>query len=190
MPHLFGKRIRLRAVEQSDLDIFCRWINDPEITENLLLVYPMSQVEEARWYENMLQQPPSNHVMVIDIQTEKQPDSWQAIGNCGFINFDWRNRSAEIGIMIGEKQFWDQGYGTDATLVLLKHGFETLNLHRIWLQVYSKNKRGIRAYEKAGFVHEGIYRQAHYQHGRYYDVHLMSVLRNEWQTNDQSDRDE
>jgi RimJ/RimL family protein N-acetyltransferase len=92
--------------------------------------------------------------------------------------------------MIGEKQFWDQGYGTDATLAPLKHGFETLNLHRIWLQVYSKNKRGIRAYEKAGFVHEGIYRQAHYQHGRYYDVHLMSVLRNEWQTNDQSDRDE
>ena len=177
MPHLFGKRIRLRAVEQSDLDIFCRWINDPEITENLLLVYPMSQVEEARWYENMLQQPPSNHVMVIDIQTEKQPDSWQAIGNCGFMNFDWRNRSAEIGIMIGEKDQWNKGYGTEAMRLMCDYGFNTLNLHRIFLRVFEGNERGKQAYKKAGFIHEGTMRQAHFRDGRYWDVDLMSILK-------------
>jgi RimJ/RimL family protein N-acetyltransferase len=180
--HLFGKRIRLRAAERTDLATFCRWINDPEVTENLSLIFPMSQVEEEQWYENMLKQPPSNHVMVIDIQTENQPATWQAIGNCGFMNFDWRNHSAELGILIGEKQHWDKGYGTETMHILLKHGFETLNLHRIWLQVYAKNRRAIRSYEKAGFTHEGSFREAHFQHGKYYDVHLMSVLRGEWQS--------
>lgn len=181
MPHLIGKRIRLRAAEKTDIDTFCRWINDPEVTENLMLAFPMSRVEEERWYENMLQQPPSEHVMVIEIRDTKSSAGWLAIGTCQFMNIDWRNRSGEVGIMIGEKANWNQGYGTETMRLLLDHGFKTLNLNRVWLQVYSKNQRGIRSYEKAGFVHEGSFRQAHYQHGQYYDVHLMSVLKHEWQ---------
>jgi RimJ/RimL family protein N-acetyltransferase len=129
----------------------------------------------------MLQQPPSNHVMVIDIRDDENPSNWRPIGTCQFIAIDWRNRSGEVGIMIGEKSFWDQGYGTETMRLLIQHGFNTLNLNRVWLQVYAKNQRGIHAYEKAGFVHEGFFRQAHYQHGRYFDVHFMSFLREEWQ---------
>lgn len=188
MPHLIGNRIRLRAAEKSDIDTFLRWINDPDVTENLMLAYPMSRFEEDRWYENMMQQPPSEHVLVIETKHPEKPGDWHATGTCQFINIDWRNRSGEVGIMIGEKSLWDQGYGTEAMQLLLKHGFNTLNLHRVWLQVYAKNQRGIRAYEKAGFINEGIFRQAHYQHGRYYDVHLMSVLKQEWQEPDAKDR--
>lgn len=82
--------------------------------------------------------------------------------------------------MLGEKAWWNKGYGTEAMRLMLRHGFETLNLHRIWLQVYANNQRGLRAYEKAGFQHEGIYREGHYQAGKYHDVFLMSVLRQEW----------
>lgn len=181
MPHLIGSRIRLRAADKTDIDGFLTWVNDPEVTENLMLVWPMSRIEEERWYENMLERPTSEHVLVIDIKNREHPGEWRAIGTCQFIQFDWRNRSAELGIMIGEKSCWNQGYGTETMQLLLEHGFNTLNLHRIWLQVYAKNTRGIRAYEKAGFIHEGKFRQAHYQHGRYYDVHLMSVLKDEWQ---------
>lgn len=182
MPHLFSSRIKLRAVESTDIALFLKWINDPEVTENLLNVIPLSTIEEERWVENMLKLPPPEHVMVIDIKDQTSPEGYRAIGNCQFINIDWRNRSAELGIMIGEKSCWDNGYGTEVLSLMLQHGFNTLNLHRIWLQVYSKNIRGIHAYEKAGFIHEGQFRQAHYQHGRYFDVHLMSVLKSEWLT--------
>ncbi len=64
--------------------------------------------------------------------------------------------------------------------LLLKHGFDTLNLNRIYLRVFSNNVRAIRCYEKAGFVQEGRFRQAHYQDGEYWDVLVMSVLRSEW----------
>jgi len=181
MPHLYGKRVRLRAAEKEDITTFLRWVNDPEVTENLLLVSPMSRFEEEQWYESMMKQPSSEHVFVIEVKGHSPKEDYYPIGTCQFHNIDWRNRSTEIGIMIGEKSFWDQGYGSETMLLLLDHGFGTLNLHRIWLQVYAKNKRGIHAYEKAGFQYEGKYRQAHYQHGNFHDVHLMSVLKEEWE---------
>lgn len=180
MPYLHGKRIRLRAAEKEDITAFLRWINDSDVTENLMLVSPMSRFEEEHWYEAMMKQPTSEHVLVIEVRDTSPNEGYRPIGTCQFHNIDWRNRSGEIGIMIGEKTFWDQGYGTETMRLLLEHGFNTLNLHRIWLQVYAKNKRGIHAYEKSGFQHEGKYRQAHYQHGQYYDVFLMSVIKDEW----------
>lgn len=187
MSYLYGERVRLRAAEKEDITAFLRWINDEEVTENLFFSMPMSRFEEEQWYDAMMKNPTSEHVLVIEVKDQSPSQDYRPIGTCQFHNIDWRNRSAEIGILIGEKSFWDQGYGTETMRLLLKHGFEVLNLHRIWLQVIAKNKRGIRAYEKAGFKYEGQYRDAHYQHGQYYDVHLMSVLRNEWQENKQGD---
>jgi RimJ/RimL family protein N-acetyltransferase len=181
MPYIYGERIRLRAAEKEDIPTFLRWINDEEVTENLFFAMPMSRFEEEQWFDTMIKNPASEHVLVIEIKDTSTNQDYRPIGTCQFHNLDWRNRSAEIGIMIGEKMFWDQGYGTGTMRLMLKHGFEVLNLNRIWLQVIAKNTRGIRAYEKAGFTFEGQYRQAHYQHGEYFDVHLMSVLRNEWQ---------
>lgn len=180
MAHIISERIRLRAAEKEEIKLFLHWINDPEVTENLTLIYPMSQFEEDRWYEQMMTLPLAEHVMVIDIQDESQPGGYRPIGTTQFHNLDWRCRSAEVGIMIGEKDFWNQGYGTETMKLMLKHGFESLNLHRIWLRVYAKNKRGIRAYEKAGYQYEGKFRDGHYQHGQYYDLLFMSILRHEW----------
>jgi RimJ/RimL family protein N-acetyltransferase len=86
-----------------------------------------------------------------------------------------------VGIFIGEKRLWNQGYGTDAMRLLLQHGFNTLNLNRVALDVYDTNLRAVRSYEKAGFVHEGRKRQAIFKDGRYVDILQMSVLRAEWE---------
>jgi RimJ/RimL family protein N-acetyltransferase len=67
--------------------------------------------------------------------------------------------------------------------LFVQHGFENLNLNRIWLRVFETNPRAIRSYEKAGFIHEGKYRQGQYLEGKYVDVMIMSVLQSEWQGN-------
>jgi len=157
------------------------WVNDEDVAENLVFTMPISRFEEEQWYDAMMEKPPSEHVFVIEVKDQDNPQNYRAIGTCQFLDIHWHHRTAELGIMIGEKSFWDQGYGTETMRLLLDHGFASLNLHRIWLQVYAKNKRGIRAYEKAGFIHEGTFRQADYQHGRYHDIHIMSVLKDEWQ---------
>ena len=172
-----GERIRLRAVERDDLPLFVAWLNDPEVTAGLSLYLPLSQADEEGWFEHMVNQPAEQHPLVIEIPGQ---DGWQAIGDCSFQFIDQHNRSAEIGIFIGQKDLWDKGYGTEAMCLMLKHGFNTLNLHRIFLRVFETNKRAIRSYEKTGFVHEGRLRQAEYRNGAYIDVLLMSVLKSEW----------
>jgi RimJ/RimL family protein N-acetyltransferase len=177
MSMIYGKRVRLRGAERSDLDKFVEWVNDPEVTQGLALFLPMSSVDEEKWFENVMQRPQEEKPLVVDM---RDGQDWHLIGNSGFFDFDWVARSAEVGIMIGDKSVWSQGYGTEVMALLLRHGFETLNLNRIYLRVYSENKRAIRTYEKAGFVHEGRMRQAVYKHGSYSDVLYMSVLREEW----------
>jgi RimJ/RimL family protein N-acetyltransferase len=174
---IYGERVRLRAPERGDLQQFVDWLNDPEVRDGLLLHLPMSLAEEEQWFEGMIKRPAAEHPMVIEIQ---QDEEWRMIGNCGVHEIDWRCRSGMVGIFIGEKHLWNQGYGTEVMTLLLKHGFETLNLNRIWLDVYADNPRAIRSYEKVGFVLEGKKRQAMYKQGQYVDLHLMSVLREEW----------
>ena len=174
---ILGERVRLRAAERADLSQFVLWLNDPEVRLGLEMFLPFSLAEEERWYERMLEAPAAEHVLVIEANDD---DVWKAIGTCGLHNIDWRSRSAEAGISIGDKTCWNRGYGTEVMRVLLRHGFDTLNLNRVYLKVYSNNVRAVRCYEKAGFVHEGRFRQAQYQNGEYFDVLVMSVLRSEW----------
>ncbi len=175
---IYGERIRLRHVEREDLTRFVGWLNDPEVRQGLALYLPLSHEEEQRWFEGTLARPAEEQPLAIEIQEE---DAWRLVGNCGFFNIDWRNRNAELGIFIGDKSCWNQGYGTEAMRLLLQFGFTTLNLHRISLRVYEDNQRAISAYKKAGFVDEGRHRQAVFQEGQYLDVLFMSILRTEWQ---------
>lgn len=181
---IIGERIRFRHAEPIDIPIFVSWLNDPEVRQGISLYLPVSRVEEENWFESMNKRPVEERVLCIEVRqpaSESQQESWKLIGNCGFFDIDWRNRSAEFGIMIGEKLYWNQGYGTESVRLLVKLGFETLNLNRIYLRVFNSNPRAIRAYEKAGFICEGRQRQAEWRDGEYVDVLLMSTLREEWQ---------
>src|SRR5512133_1077225 len=174
---IYGKHVRLRAVERSDVPIFQEWLNDPEVTEGLSTYLPLSMSDEDQWYDRLARLDPAEKPLAIEL---KQGRGWRLIGNSGFFNLEWMNRCAEFGIFIGDKSVWNKGYGTETVSLILKHGFETLNLHRIYLRVFSTNPRARRFYEKVGFVLEGALREAVYRHGRYADVHIMSVLRSEW----------
>jgi RimJ/RimL family protein N-acetyltransferase len=143
----------------------------------LSMFLPKSKRDEEQWYERMAQNPQEERPFAIDL---REGNEWRLIGNCGAFGIDWVNRSAELGIMIGDKANWNRGCGAEAMTLMLKHGFETLNLNRIFLRVYSNNPRAIRSYEKTGFKLEGTLREAVFKHGRYDDVHFMSVLRSEW----------
>jgi diamine N-acetyltransferase len=180
---LIGKRVRLRAIEKEDLPRFVAWLNDPDVRKHLSLFPPLSLAQEEKWYERILQQHPAEQPMVIE---RDAPEGWTPIGNIGFNIIDWVNRKTELGIFIGDKSYWNQGYGREAIQLLLEFGFNTLNLNRIFLQVDETNPGGIHCYEHAGFVHEGRFRQAKFEDGRFIDILLMSVLSSEWQSRNKS----
>jgi len=174
---IFGKRIRLRAIERDDLPRYVLWLNDPEVLQGIGLGSPLSTPQEEHWFEKVLEHPVEQQPLVIEIQMN---EAWIPVGNIAFDSIAWVDRAAEVGIVIGEKKFWNQGYGSEAMQLMLRHGFNDLNLNRVYLRVFATNPRAIKSYEKAGFIHEGWMRQAHFQNGQYVDVLLMSVLRSEW----------
>ncbi|MBK8824665.1 MAG: GNAT family N-acetyltransferase [Anaerolineales bacterium] len=177
MSIIYGERVRLRAAEREDVKNFYVWVNDPDVTRYLSLYLPMSTVDEENWFNSMTQRSQSEKTLVIEV---RDGNGWKMIGNCGVFDIDTIGRLGEIGIMLGEKDEWDKGYGTEAMSLLVRHCFETLNFNRVYLRVYAENLRAKRAYEKAGFVEEGRLREAVYKNGKYDDVIIMSVLRAEW----------
>ncbi len=174
---LLGDSVRLRGIEKEDLPLFVTWLNDPEVRHYLSIFNPLTQVQEEKWFENMVTLPIAEQPLMIETLADGE---WKPLGDIGFINVDQRSCNGELGIFIGEKDFWDKGIGAKAIGLMLDYGFKTLNFHRIYLRVFEPNKRGIHCYEKVGFRHEGSMREAYFLDGEYVDVLFMSILREEW----------
>lgn len=175
-PIIRSERVYLRPAERADLPDFVRWFADAETTRHLALRAPFSLAMEEKWFEGLLQrQGTSDYHFVACLVVDGR-----AIGTVGLHGVDRENGKAEFGISIGEKDVWNQGYGTEALRAICDFGFGALRLERIELEVYVDNSRAIRSYEKAGFRHEGTLRRAHFSEGRHFDVLVMALLREEW----------
>ncbi len=168
-----GRLVRLRAREVDDLERYHRWLNDPELTQYIMMRYPISLSQERSYLESL--GPTSFDDAPFSIETL----TGEHIGSCALHRGSPEDRSASLGIFVGEKELWSGGYGTDAMRVLCRFGFEHMNLERIELQVFVDNPRARRVYEKVGFREEGCRRHADYRYGRYRDIVVMGLLRDE-----------
>ena len=182
---ILGQNIRLRAIEREDLPRFVLWFNDPEVREGLNIFLPMSQVEEERWFEGLSDCDPMEKPLALDI---RKGEDWVHVGSCGLFSINHRARHAELGIAMGDKRYWDQGFGTDTVQTLLNHAFNTLNLNRVSLRVFESNQRAIKVYRRVGFVEEGRLREDRFAEGRYEDTLIMGILRREWQSDEEGRR--
>lgn len=180
IPTLRAGRIYLRPAERRDLDDFVRWFSDAETTRYLAARAPFSRAMEDRWFDQMLEkQGKRDYHFVICLA-----ESDDAIGTAGLHGINGVDGNAEFGISIGEKRYWNQGLGTDALNAICDFGFGALRLERIELQVYAPNLRAQRSYQKAGFTREGTLRRAMFAEGDFWDIHVMSLLRDEWLAQD------
>lgn len=174
MPRLLeGELVRLRATEESDAPAMYRWINDWETVKYLGGRYPRTMGFEREW---ATKGDPAyvNAQFIIEVM-----EGQKAIGWVGLHDASPEDRAAELGIAIGEPEFLDGGYGTDAMRVACRYGFEMMNLHRIALTVYDWNVRATRVYEKVGFRREGVIRDGIFKAGRWNDLVYMGLLRGE-----------
>lgn len=175
---IYGEKVVLRAITRADLPTFLRWMNDAEVTPFLGgNMWPMSPEAEERWFEQQV----SSDALVLGIETlAAEGQAGLLIGNIALKDVSERNRHAELGIVLGEKAYWSQGYGRDAIKTLLRHAFDELNYHRVYLRVYDYNPRAVRCYEACGFKIEGRLRQHTFRHGVWHDEIVMGVLRDEF----------
>jgi len=171
-----GQQIVLRPLEVEDAPLLQRWLNDPEIHQYLYRFRPVTAVEERQWLEKIHER---SEEVVFGIALR---EGERLIGSCGLHRVSLPNRSAELGILIGDRKEQGKGLGAEAIRLLLDYGFGSLGLHRVWLLVYANNERGIRCYEKAGFRREGVRREARWWAGRWWDILEYGILEHEWQS--------
>ncbi len=168
---LEGELVLLRPRVDEDLELFARWHGNPDVRHWLHMSEMPEQtleIERQRW--QIARNDPTRISFVIET-LDGVP-----IGNIVLIGVDVAHRRAELGIAIGEKGDWGRGYGTDAIRVILRFAFEDLKLRRVELITDVDNERGIRAYEKCGFVREGVLRAKRLRYGEPLDMLIMAVL--------------
>ena len=178
---LTGTLVHLTSVESKELvGAITQWNRDSEY-QRLSALNAANQFSEkiiTEWIEtDQKKDPPPFYYFAI-----RSLDSDRLIGSCGLYGTLFPHGEAFVGIGIGDRELWGKGYGTDAMMVILRYGFQELNLRRISLTCSGFNPRAIRSYEKAGFVHEGRVRELLHREGQRWDIVHMGILREEWLT--------
>ena len=170
-----GERIYLREVRPSDVnENYYRWMNDPEVTRYLESRFYPNSMERLREYVTSKMGNRDNVFLAIVL---KEGD--RHIGNIKLGPINWIHRFADVGILIGEKDCWGKGYGTEAIRLVVDYAFRKLNLHRLTAGVYAINQASVRAFLKAGFTEEGRRKSHTYCDGQYVDGILLGIVRTE-----------
>ncbi len=168
---LVGENIYLSPINLEDYEKYTEWINDLDISLKLGNAHQIYTLQKE---QEILEDISENSFAIILKENDK------LIGNCGLIDVEQVTRKAELGIFIGEKEYWNMGYGTEAITLLLDYGFNLLNLHNIMLEVFAFNKRAIECYKKIGFKEIGRRREAREIAGKKYDEVFMDFLATEF----------
>jgi RimJ/RimL family protein N-acetyltransferase len=175
---LRGSKVRLTALRQDDASKIAEWNEDVGYLRlqdtNTALPKSKAQIEAE------LEQLQGGNAILFTIRTNEEE---ALIGTAGFYEIEWANQSAWLGIGIGDRTAWGKGYGSEALRLLLQYGFDEMNLHRVTLTVVEYNKRAIAMYERAGFKHEGTFREFGRRDGKRYEMYLYGLLRPEWESN-------
>jgi diamine N-acetyltransferase len=175
--NIIGERVALGPIRRDLLPLYQRWINDWEVTRTLgHPLRPMTLEAEEPWYQGAATGERDAMFTIYE------RDTLRPIGNTGLHDINHQHRTATFGILIGEKDCWGKGYGTETARLMLDYGFTALGLHNIMLQVFAYNERGRRAYLRAGYREIGRRRQAHVIGGEAHDIILMDCLATEFES--------
>lgn len=169
-------RIYLRALELDDYKISVKWRNDDNIT-NLLggSKWFVSMETEKQWVQNAIMQNKDVRLAICTVDKDLY------IGNIYLTGIDYLNRKAHTQILIGNRDYWNNGYGTEAMHLLLDYAFNYKNLRRLEAVVLEDNIGSRKMHEKLGYKKEGILRQSVYKNGQYKNQILFALLKTEYE---------
>ena len=168
-----GDRVYLREVRPTDVnENYYRWMNNPEVTQFLESRFQPNSLEKLREYVDQKLADPDNLFLAI---VSKKGD--RHIGNVKLGPISWAHRTAEIGILVGEKDCWGKGYATEVIRLVSEFAFRTLNLEKLTAGCYKGNQGSVKAFLKAGFSQEGVRKSQFFSEGNRVDNILLGLVR-------------
>lgn len=173
--NLTGYKVKLVALdERKHLENFFRWMNDVEVTQYVLAEPPMHYGRETEWFKKVGSSETDIHFAIEMLDGVH-------IGVTALHDIKWQAGTCVSGTMIGSKEHWGKGLGTDAKMVLLDWAFHMRSLRRVTSRVISFNERSMKTQQRCGYVSEGVLRKEVLKRGTLYDLHLLGVLAHEWE---------
>ena len=170
---LIGAKIYLRPLEEADAAECHAWLNDPDVRRTLAArAGPNTEAMSREWIRALDFRTTMGFAIVT-----RERDLY--LGNCDLREINAVDRGASLGIVIGSKDQWGNGFGTEAVGLLCRYAFDGLGLHKVSLSCYATNERGLRLYARLGFVVEGRRREQVFVDGRYVDEIVLGLLREE-----------
>ena len=175
--NIVGDKVALGPLSRELVHLYLRWINDFEVTMTMGIgLRPAGLENEESWYSSIAHRANETHFTIYELSI------WRPIGNTSLLSIDYHQGTAEFGIMIGEKDRWNAGFGTETARLMLDYAFTILGLRNVMLTVLACNSRAISAYERAGFKVIGRRREGRRLGRRFYDVVYMDCLSTEFQS--------
>lgn len=174
--YLVGKDVMLGLISQkADMSHYADWVNDQDTTRFMAVGRFPVTVQELRTYVRTYELNKNGLLLGIFLKKNKKH-----IGNISLTDIQWKDRHAEIGILIGDKRSRGRGCGTDAIRLVVEHAFGRLNLNKLYCGMIKGNEASRRAFLRIGFKVEGVLRQHFYINGSYLDCFRMGLLYNEY----------
>ena len=172
---LLGDNIYLSPRSVEDVEKYTEWLNDFQTTDYIGRSGIICTLEaEKKYFEECEKTDDEVAFAIIDLEKDK------LLGTCGIHKINNINRTATLGIFIGDKEERNKGYGTEAIRLMLDFGFNYLNLHSIKLDLLAFNERALKCYQKCGFKEYGRRRKSDFINGKYYDTISMDILAEEF----------
>ena len=167
-----GNHILLRAVEETDLAQLLEWRNNPDLRKYFREFRELNHTMQLKWFNERVNNDPSTRMFsIVEIKTNK------LIGACGLCYIDWINKSADFSIYIGKDELYiDDVFSLDAAKLLIAYGFEELNLHRLWSEIYDFDIKKKDFFNKLNFDIDGVFRESHWHDNKWNDSLIYSLL--------------
>jgi len=176
---LAGEKVYLAPVAKEDLELFYKWGNDLEIGQYLTTptFLPITLEDQEMWYEKLKD---NSYKRIFSIRNKNNNNT---IGRIDLEDINWIYNTAYLSIFIGEKKLWGKGYGSEAIKLALDFCFNILGLHNISVEIFSYNRRSLKAFSKVGFRKIGTRKEVVFFAGKYHDTILMEILAKEFNRN-------
>lgn len=171
-----GKKITLRAIEESDLKLLHGWSNDPS-TQDIMgdIHFPSSYNYHKDWF-NRIQNEPLNQRLAIEAP------NLGLIGLSSIININWKNNRAWHGIVLGNKNIRGKGFGFDTVMTTMKYAFDELHLERLDGSMIEYNENSINFYcNNLGWKKEGVRKNYYYRKGKYWDQVIVGITKEDYE---------
>ncbi|MBM7557455.1 GNAT family N-acetyltransferase [Halanaerobacter jeridensis] len=171
-----GSKVGLRAIEKNDLPKLMYWRNKPEFRKYFREYREINSTMQNEWFSMINDDDSIIMFAIIKLDTES------LIGCCGLTYIDWVNRNADLSLYIGYDDLYidKQGYARETCDLLLNYGFNNLDLHKVWTEIYEYDHKKKELYFDIGFQQDGALRDNNYYDGQWWDSLMLSILETEF----------